>query len=168
LSSFSVQAAAMIAVSMAKPVSLYRPDFNFTYTFPRRWFSANASGRRSLKRQTIFFPFLEYAVTLRSGANSLIVWRQDPHGGAGSSDSLAIAISSNSRIPLATAADTATRSAHKASPYAAFSTLHPVTISPDEARNAAPTRNLEYGAYAFSIAANAASRSSSSGLTALC
>src|SRR6266545_7673989 len=93
----------------------------------------------------------------RSGANSLIVCLQDPQGGDGSSDSLAIAISSNDVSPCATAAATATRSAHSASPYAAFSTLQPVTISPLEASTAAPTRKREYGAYAFSIAAKAAS-----------
>src|SRR5207237_108292 len=92
-----------------------------------------------------------------SGANSLIVCRHDPQGGDGSSASLAIAISSNDVNPCATAAATATLSAQSASPYAAFSTLHPETISPVEASTAAPTRKREYGAYAFSIAAKAAS-----------
>ena len=68
---------------------------------------------------------------------------QEPQGGAGSSDSLAMAISANSFIPRATAAATATRSAHSASPYTAFSTLQPLTISPVEVRIAAPTLNFE-------------------------
>jgi len=46
----------------------------------------------------------------------------------------------------ATAAAIATRSAHSASPYAAFSTLQPAITSPVVVLTAAPTRNLEYGA----------------------
>ena len=37
-------------------------------------------------------------------------------------------------------------SAHRPTPYAAFSTLHPTTNRPSSTRAAAPTGNFEYGA----------------------
>jgi hypothetical protein len=49
-------------------------------------------------------------------------------------------------VPAATAADTAPRSAQIPDGYAAFSTLHPATISPSAVSSAAPTAKLEYGA----------------------
>src|SRR6478672_8418186 len=78
-----------------------------------------------------------------------------PHGGVGTSASVTMTRASNSLIPRATAAPTATRSAHEPAGYDAFSTLHPSTTIPFDASSAAPTRNREYGAYACSIAASA-------------
>src|ERR671921_193336 len=49
--------------------------------------------------------------------------------------------------PRACRADTTPHSAHKASPYEAFSTLQPVITWPSSVRAAAPTGKPEYGAY---------------------
>src|SRR6202140_1034100 len=61
------------------------------------------------------------------------------------------------RSPSLTPLKIATPSAHMVSPYVAFSTLQPPKILPEALRNAAPTRKLEYGACAFSLACLAAS-----------
>src|SRR5690606_38469058 len=61
--------------------------------------------------------------------------------------------------PLAYRAETTPQSAHSTTPYAAFSTLHPVTTRPSSTRPAAPTGNFEYGAYARPITSVAAARS---------
>ena len=58
--------------------------------------------------------------------------------------------------PLACSADTTPHSAHKASPYEAFSTLQPVTTRPSSVSAAAPTGKPEYGAYARGIISRAA------------
>src|SRR3954465_8063570 len=92
------------------------------------------------------------------GANSLRTCRHAPQGGVGSLSSVAIAISSKSLSPCETADATARVSAQMAWPYAEFSTLHPTTTSPRRVRSAAPTRKLEYGAYALSSARSSASR----------
>src|SRR5215831_17544329 len=86
--------------------------------------------------------------------------RQIPHGGVGSSASVAITIASKLRFPLVTAADKAFRSAQIPAGNEAFSTLQPSVTLPSVASTAAPTRNFEYGAYARSIAAKARSRKS--------
>jgi hypothetical protein len=57
-----------------------------------------------------------------------------------------MAIASNDRFPLATAADTALRSAHMPAGKDAFSTLQPSATLPSDDSNAAPTRKFEYGA----------------------
>ena len=45
--------------------------------------------------------------------------------------------------PAAIAVQAAVRSAQMVSPYEAFSTLHPATMSPDAVSRAAPTWNRE-------------------------
>src|SRR5262245_14982978 len=61
--------------------------------------------------------------------------------------------------PLAYSAETTPHSAHRVSPYEAFSTLQPTTIRPSSTRAAAPTGKLEYLAYARRITSVAAARS---------
>src|SRR5688572_31015668 len=67
----------------------------------------------------------------------------------------------NSRCPSERALSKATRSAQVVSPYVAFSTLQPRTISPLAVSSAAPTRNPEYVAIARSRATRAAATSAS-------
>src|ERR1700731_3871393 len=67
----------------------------------------------------------------------------------------------NPRSPSLTALKIATRSAHMVRPYVAFSTLQPPQILPEALRDAAPTRKLQYGAHASSIAFLAAPMSKS-------
>ena len=55
--------------------------------------------------------------------------------------------------PAATIAEIAPASAHEPCGYAAFSTLQPENTRPLAVRTAAPTRNREYGAWAFSCTA---------------
>lgn len=58
------------------------------------------------------------------------------------------------------AENSAVLSAHNPEGYAAFSWLAPITVSPLERRTAAPTLNLEYGAYEPLVALIAFWRSS--------
>src|SRR5437879_6178824 len=94
---------------------------------------------------------------IASGPNSEITWRQAPQGEQGTPLSL---VTATARISIlgpnsATAEKIAVRSAQLVIPYEAFSTLHPAKISPPAVRIAAPTRNFEYGAWAFCIAFSA-------------
>src|SRR4029077_1104067 len=95
-------------------------------------------------------------ITGTSPQNSQINWRQAPHGGVSASVSVTTEIASNPRSPSLIALKMAMRSAQTVRPYVAFSTLHPPKILPEVARSAAPTRKLEYGACAFSLACRAA------------
>src|SRR5207244_12734954 len=61
--------------------------------------------------------------------------------------------------PLACSAETRPHSAHRVSPYEAFSTLQPVTTRPAPVTPAAPTRSREYGAWDRSVICAAADRS---------
>src|SRR5260370_16789875 len=77
--------------------------------------------------------------------------RQAPHGAHGTPWSL---VTATARISMrgpncATAENIAVLSAQLVIPYEAFSTLQPKKISPLVVRIAAPTRNFEYGAWAF-------------------
>ena len=63
--------------------------------------------------------------------------------------------------PVAISSETTPHSAHSATPYAAFSTLQPVTTRPSSTSAAAPTGNCEYGAYARYVISRAAARSPS-------
>ena len=71
------------------------------------------------------------------------------------------------RRPLPTAEKIADRSAQHVNPNEIFSTLHPAWIAPWSSSRAAPTLKPEYGAYAISRTAHAASISFSSTDTAL-
>src|ERR1700732_5506085 len=104
-------------------------------------------------------------LTGMSPQNSHINWRHAPQGGVSISVSVTTAMALNPRSPSLTALKIATRSAHMVSPYVAFSTLQPPKILPDVLRKAAPTRKLEYGACAFSLACLAASISKSFSVT---
>jgi hypothetical protein len=116
----------------------------------RRSVSAlNAAGRRSATVVTVRAPVVPAMTTVRS-PSSARTWRQAPHGEAGGSAPVTMAIVVSSRAPAATAAATAFRSAHTDRPYEAFSTLQPTKTRPSAARTAAPTANPEYGAHAFS------------------
>src|SRR5689334_21026689 len=96
------------------------------------------------------------------GANSASAWRQAPQGGHDLA-SACTATASNRRMPSATAAKRAPRSAHIVTPYEAFSTLTPMIGSASPAGcSAALTGKREYGAYALPIAASARAYSSSS------
>src|SRR5260370_13629940 len=77
--------------------------------------------------------------------------RQAPHGAHGMPWSC---VTATERIWVrgpncATAENIAVLSAQLVIPYEAFSTLQPKKISPLVVRIAAPTRNFEYGAWAF-------------------
>jgi hypothetical protein len=103
----------------------------------------NACGNRSDMSHRASAPPRVTLSTGRAGANSNNTCRQIPHGGVGTSASVAITRASNSLSPRATAAPTATRSAHEPAGYDAFSTLHPSTTIPFEVSRAAPTRKPE-------------------------
>jgi hypothetical protein len=77
--------------------------------------------------------------------------RQAPQGEQATPWSL---VTATARISIrgpsrATAEKIAVLSAQFVIPYEAFSTLHPEKISPSVVKIAAPTRNFEYGAWAF-------------------
>src|SRR6266481_563693 len=95
-------------------------------------------------------------ITGTSPQNSQINWRQAPHGGVRTSVSVTTEMASKPRSPSLMALKMAMRSAQMVRPYVAFSTLQPPKILPEVARSAAPTRKLEYGACAFSLACFAA------------
>jgi len=103
----------------------------------------NACGNNSDMSHRASAPPRVTLSTGSAGANSNNTCRQIPHGGVGTSASVAITRASNSLSPRATAAPTATRSAHEPAGYDAFSTLHPSTTIPFEVSSAAPTRKPE-------------------------
>lgn len=75
-------------------------------------------------------------------ANSVKNWRHTPHGVVNVFSWLpTMAKATNSRCPSLTALHIAVRSAQIEGPYAQFSTLQPVIISPVTVRIAAPTGN---------------------------
>jgi len=85
-------------------------------------------------------------------------WRHRPHGVT--SVSLPTHATAMMRPPPPMwSAPKIAHSAHKVSPYDAFSTLHPEMMRPSSMSAAAPTRNFEYGAYECCCAARAAVRS---------
>jgi CNT family concentrative nucleoside transporter len=92
--------------------------------------------------------------TGRSLENSASTCRQAPQGVW--PPTVAMAMATNLRLPAATALNTAVRSAQIVKPYEAFSTLQPTKIWPSSVSSAAPTKNLEYGAYAPVRASSAA------------
>jgi hypothetical protein len=94
------------------------------------------------------------------GANSATTCRHAPQGDTPPTE--AMASRENCCSPAATAEKIAVRSAQIVKPYEAFSTLQPRNSLSSGVRNAAPTRNFEYGANARRRAANAASTSSRS------
>src|SRR3989442_14073478 len=91
-------------------------------------------------------------ITGTSPQNSQINWRHAPQGGVNVSVFVTTQMASNPRLPSLIALKIATRSAQTVRPYVAFSTLQPPKIRPEVARSAAPTRKLENGACAFSLA----------------
>src|SRR5579864_6379895 len=121
-------------------------------------------GKRADMRWRSTWPFKFARITSASPQNSHRIWRHDPHGGVSASVSVTTATASNPRSPSEIALKMATRSAHSVNPYVAFSTLQPLNILPDLARTAAPTRKLEYGAWACSRAVLAAAISESCSL----
>ena len=70
----------------------------------------NAFGRSSSSVHRASRPSRVTLTTSMCGENSSRTWRHMPHGGVGSSASVAITIVSKLRLPRATAADTALRS----------------------------------------------------------
>ena len=97
------------------------------------------------------------ATIVLSLLNSASICRHIPHGGAGGSRSLIITISSMDNFPyMLISPASAARSAHIVAPKLAFSMLHPpIQASTPCALIAAPTRKLEYGAYALRYARSA-------------
>ena len=73
-------------------------------------------------------------------------WRQRPHGMI----TLAVAVDADDCAsrppPVMCSWETIPHSAHRPTPYAAFSTLQPATTRPSSTSPAAPTGKLEYGA----------------------
>lgn len=59
----------------------------------------------------------------------------------------------NTFCPREIALTIADLSAHIVKPYETFSTLQPSIMAPSSHNNAAPTENLLYGQYAFSLTA---------------
>src|SRR6202030_3503259 len=117
---------------------------------------SNGFGKRSFMRMVSVLPFKLERITGMSPQNSQMSWRQAPHGDVSVAVSVTTAMASKPRSPSLMALKMATRSAQTVRPYVAFSTLQPPKILPEVARRAAPTRKLEYGAWAFSRACLAA------------
>ena len=85
-------------------------------------------------------------------------WRHRPHGVT----SVSLPTHATAIIrppPPMWSAPKIAHSAQSVSPYDAFSTLHPEMMRPSSTSAAAPTRNLEYGAYECCCASRAAVRS---------
>src|SRR4029079_18205478 len=123
----------------------------------------NAAGKSSASVVVLCAPDAPITITRSFGANSKSTCRHAPHGMSAPSRLVTIARSVNSRAPSETALTIAVRSAHHVMPKLAFSTLHPEKTRPSRARNAAPTRTLEYGLYAWVSASFARATRSASG-----
>ena len=85
--------------------------------------------------------------------------RHRPHGISGSPSPSTQDTATSRPPPLACSADTRPHSAHRPTPYEAFSTLQPTTPGRRRPAPATPTGKSEYGAYARRIASTAAARS---------
>src|SRR5690606_32158986 len=81
--------------------------------------------------------------------------RQRPHGMTGRPCPSTHTTARSFPPPVECRAETMPHSAHRATPYAAFSTLQPSTPRPSSTRPAAPTLYFEYGAYARSMTSTA-------------
>src|SRR5581483_8147983 len=126
---------------------------------PYRNDASNALGKSDASRTDSTSP-PRFASTISiSPQNSHSICLQAPHGGVSFTVSAATAIRRNLRAPSDNALNTATRSAQSVSPKVAFSMLHPVNICPFSSSRAAPTLNLENGAWAFSREAMASEMS---------
>src|SRR5712692_2709276 len=136
----------------AHPISVFHFLFSSFYKFEE----SNGLGNSSRIWKISVLPLRLARITGTSPQNSQINWRQAPQGGVNVSVSVTTEMASNPRSPSLIALKIATRSAQTVRPYVAFSTLQPPKILPEVARSAAPTRKLEYGACAFSLACLAA------------
>src|SRR6266849_8426776 len=113
-------------------------------------------GKRLRICKTSTLPFRLARTTGTSPQNSQTSCRQAPQGEVRASVSVTTAMASKPRSPSLMALKMAMRAAQTVRPYVAFSTLQPPKILPEAARSAAPTRKLEYGAWALSRACLAA------------
>src|SRR5262249_33436929 len=100
---------------------------------------------RSARRHSVRPPVRPCETTVMPGLNSYRTCRHAPQGGVGVGLEDVTATASTRRAPAATAEAHATRSAHIASPYEAFSTFAPRN-TPRSVATAAPTVNRLYGA----------------------
>ena len=144
-----LSAHAAIAATTAPPIKSPKVFLCKTISPVHRRSSecgVNAFGNSSSSVQRASRPSRVNATTTRCGENSSMTCRQIPHGGVGSSASVAITTASKLRFPRATAADTALRSAQIPAGNEAFSTLQPSVMLPSVASRAAPTLKFEYGA----------------------
>src|SRR5229473_2276898 len=136
----------------AQPISVFHFLFSNFYKFEE----SNGFGNSSRIWKISVLPLRFARITGTSPQNSQISWRQAPQGGVNVSVSVTTEMASKPRSPSLMALKMAMRSAQTVRPYVAFSMLQPPKILPDVARRAAPTRKLEYGAWALSRACLAA------------